>query len=86
MKPFIRIFLLGAINLNFLIPDVNEGLAQSTRQFQLVKTPTVNGDMRTSYADSAKNKLKFINTAFENASPLDWEVDSNGVVHVNLIL
>jgi len=32
-----------------------------------------------------KSKLKFINTSFENASPLDWEVDSSGVIHIRLI-
>jgi len=32
-----------------------------------------------------KSKLKFINTSFENASQLDWEVDSSGVVNISLI-
>lgn len=43
-----------------------------------------------SYSQHAKlktgeNKLKFINTSFENASPLDWVVDSIGVIHISLI-
>ena len=29
--------------------------------------------------------MKFINTAFENASQLDWEVDSVGVINLSLI-
>ena len=35
--------------------------------------------------DSIRSKLKYINTSFENASPLDWEVDSNGVINVGFI-
>jgi hypothetical protein len=35
--------------------------------------------------DTIKTKLKYINTSFENASQLDWEVDSEGVVHVSFI-
>lgn len=34
--------------------------------------------------DSTKHPLIFINTNFENASQLDWEVDSEGVVQVTL--
>src|SRR6476659_6281306 len=35
--------------------------------------------------DSNRKALRFINTAFENASQLDWEVDSAGVVILSLI-
>ena len=35
--------------------------------------------------DSVRKKLKFINTTFENASQLDWEIDSLGVVNISLI-
>ncbi len=35
--------------------------------------------------DSTVKKLKFINTGFENASPLNWEIDSNGVINLGLI-
>jgi hypothetical protein len=34
------------------------------------------------YADSTKHPLIFINTNFENASQLDWEVDQAGVVQI----
>jgi hypothetical protein len=35
-------------------------------------------------SDTAKHPLIFINTNFENASQLDWEVDADGVVQVTL--
>lgn len=41
--------------------------------------------MAVSENDSSRHPLTFINTNFENASQLDWEVDSDGVVQVNLI-
>lgn len=37
-----------------------------------------------SNADSTRHPLTFINTNFENASQLDWEVDQAGVVQVTL--
>jgi hypothetical protein len=36
-------------------------------------------------ADSTKHPLVYINTNFENASQLDWEVDAEGNVNVSLI-
>lgn len=36
-------------------------------------------------AEAVKPKLSFINTGFENASPLRWQVDSNGTVQVFLL-
>ena len=35
--------------------------------------------------DTVKTKLKYINTSFENASQLDWEIDSAGVINLSLI-
>jgi len=35
--------------------------------------------------EAPKTALVFINTAFENASPLNWEVDAGGVVQVYLL-
>ena len=35
--------------------------------------------------DSTKHPLSFINTNFENASPLDWQIDNDGTVQVSLI-
>lgn len=36
-------------------------------------------------AEETPHPLHFIHTAFENASPLWWEVDAEGVVHVHLV-
>src|SRR5690348_8522275 len=33
----------------------------------------------------AFSQVKFINTSFENASQFDWQIDSSGVVNINLI-
>ena len=33
----------------------------------------------------AKPALEFINTGFENASPLQWETDADGTVHVHVL-
>jgi hypothetical protein len=33
----------------------------------------------------AAAQVKYINTSFENASQLDWQIDSNGVVNIGLI-
>ncbi|HEY9486803.1 MAG TPA: M14-type cytosolic carboxypeptidase, partial [Chryseosolibacter sp.] len=35
--------------------------------------------------DSVQHPLVFINTNFENASQLDWEIDKDGVIQVSLI-
>ncbi len=34
---------------------------------------------------SQEPKLKFINTSFENASPFNWQIDSNGIVTIELM-
>lgn len=48
--------------------------------------PDVKGDgYITSVPDSSSHPLVYINTNFENASQLDWEVDEEGVVQVSLI-
>src|SRR5688572_33494121 len=31
------------------------------------------------------SQVKYINTSFENASQLDWQLDSSGAVHIGLI-
>lgn len=36
-------------------------------------------------ATTAASKLDYINTSLENASPLYWETDAKGVVHVHLV-
>jgi len=48
--------------------------------------PDVKGDdYTTSVRDSSHHPLVYINTNFENASQLDWEVDEEGVVQISLI-
>ena len=37
------------------------------------------------HADEPPHPLRYINTAFENASPLWWEVDGEGVVQLHLV-
>jgi hypothetical protein len=46
----------------------------------IVSTPGINSNK-----DSIRTKLRYINTSFENASQLDWEIDSGGVVNVGFI-
>jgi hypothetical protein len=50
-----------------------------------VNTTTLSIPSIKTYQDSFKTQLKYINTSFENASQLDWEIDSNGVINLNLI-
>ena len=40
---------------------------------------------KSNVQDTVRKKLFFVNTAFENASQLDWKVDSSGAVNINLI-
>ena len=47
------------------------------------KYETVNG-ISDIPADTVKKNFKYINTNFENASQLDWSVDSTGVVNISL--
>jgi hypothetical protein len=42
-------------------------------------------DYRFQASDTLKSSLKFISTNFENASQLDWETDSMGIVNISLI-
>src|SRR5438270_12938428 len=35
--------------------------------------------------DATRNKIPFINNAFENASPFNWEIDSNGNIAISLV-
>jgi len=42
-------------------------------------------DFFKSHGDSLYSPLYFINTTFENASPLEWEIDENGSVVIGLL-
>lgn len=50
----------------------------------LLLTGTLSGKGNV-LSDTSKHPLVYINTNFENASQLDWEVDAKGVVNVTLI-
>lgn len=39
----------------------------------------------TSFSFSQDVKIQFINTAFENASQFNWEIDSNGAIAIDLV-
>ena len=41
--------------------------------------------MRSFSQNAGASPFRYINTSFENASQLDWEIDSNGVVVISLI-
>ena len=71
-----KIFLL--VWTPFLILVINLSCRDSKR---IVSTPVTLNNNR----DSIKTKLKYINTSFENASQLDWEVDSSGVINLSMI-
>ena len=45
-----------------------------------------NEDVNSSFEnpDSTKNRFRFINTNFENASQLDWTIDSLGIINISL--
>ena len=70
-----RILLMWAL---FLIIIINLSWRDSK---PIVSTPA----SFNNYNDTIRTKLKYINTSFENASQLDWEVDSDGVVNLSLI-
>ena len=70
------ILLLFGLSLFISAPN------SSASEFTLINI------LDNSYAqpsDTLKSRLKYISTNFENASQLDWEVDSLGIVNVSLI-
>jgi len=69
-----KIFLLLFIIIGYSRPS----LCQSTNEKVVQSTSVTN-------ADSTKSKIKFINNAFENASPFNWEIDSTGAIVISLI-
>lgn len=66
-----RILLMWALSLIIII---NLSWRDSK---PIVSTPA----SLNNYHDTFSTKLKYINTSFENASQLDWEVDLDGVVN-----
>ena len=50
-----------------------------------IKTPGRSKNILFSSQDSPVSKIKFVNTAFENASQFNWKIDSTGSVVIELI-
>jgi hypothetical protein len=73
MKPILKHILAAAFLMFLFIPT---GYAHT-------KWESGYGEPVLS-ADTIKRNFKYINTNFENASQLDWKVDSAGLVHVSL--
>ena len=59
----------------------------SDRQINLAFVAALLFSTLTSGVNAADtpHPLHYINTAFENASPLWWEVDTEGMIHVHLV-
>lgn len=72
----ITAFLLFGVFL--IISAPNSSAAEFTRN-------NIPGNSYSQSSDTLKNSIKYISTNFENASQLDWESDSLGIVHVSLI-
>jgi hypothetical protein len=53
--------------------------------FAAMPTPRINYSIIDSIKRPVQSPFEFINTAFENASPVDWELDSTGTVYVSLV-
>lgn len=76
MRKKITAFLLFGVSLFISAPN------SSAAEFTLINIP---GNSHSQSSDTLKSNLKYINTNFENASQLEWEVDSLGIVNVSLI-
>jgi hypothetical protein len=76
MRKKITAFLLFGVSL---IISASNSLAA---EFDLINLP---GNSHSQPSDTVKSSLKYISTNFENASQLDWEVDSLGIVNVSLM-
>jgi len=70
------ILLLFGVSLFISAPN------SSAAEFTLIN---ILGNSYAQPSDTLKSSLKYISTNFENASQLDWEVDSLGIVNVSLI-
>jgi len=68
-------FLKNSFLIALLV--IASGSFCQTNQISITKTATGQA--------SANGKVKFINNAFENASPFNWEVDSTGAVVISLV-
>jgi hypothetical protein len=76
MRKEITVVLLYGLSLIFSLPT------SSAADYNTIEPQ---GNSRFHLHDTLKSSLKYISTNFENASQLDWEVDSQGIVNVSLI-
>lgn len=76
MRNKIIAFLLFGLSLLISVPN------SSAAEFPLIN---ISGNSHSQPFDTLKSSLKYISTNFENASQLDWETDSMGIVNVSLI-
>ncbi|HQS51855.1 MAG: hypothetical protein B7X75_04780, partial [Sphingobacteriales bacterium 39-40-5] len=76
MRKKITAFLLFGVYLFISAPN------SLAAEFAIINLP---GNSHSQPSDTVKSSLKYISTNFENASQLDWEVDSLGIVNVSLI-
>lgn len=76
MRKKITVFLLFGIYL--VISTPNSSAAEFIRN-------SIPGNSHSLPSDTLISSLKYISTNFENASQLDWETDSMGIVNVSLI-
>src|SRR3954454_1891394 len=60
-------------------------ISSSKTSFSQTNQSAVRSNAAVSRQDSIKSEVKFINNAFENASPFNWEIDSSGAVVISLI-
>ena len=76
MKQLFLIFLFCTTSL--ILAELNASASIYNRSEAI-------GNSNSQLSDTLKSKVKYINTNFENASQLDWEVDSLGIVNISLI-
>lgn len=73
-KKIIAVLLLGVLTLCFSISSATIFNHTNPKDYS-----------RFQASDSLKSSLKYISTNFENASQLDWETDSMGIVNISLV-
>lgn len=63
---------------------MQDGRFRACRRWSILLMLAISGLAPGQNSDSP-SKLMFINTSFENASPLYWEIAPNGEVHIHLV-
>src|SRR5262245_9509727 len=60
-------------------------ISSSKASFSQTDQVAVGSNTAVNSQGQTRTQLKFINNAFENASPFNWEIDSSGAVVISLI-